>query len=100
MLPPDTPRLANLALHGQVFLFAAAVSLLTGVLSGLVPALQAGKRDLQGSLRTNAGNVFGAAHRFRRHTAVKQPIRVYQYSCLCSNSAYFIPHSNRRARSR
>jgi predicted lysophospholipase L1 biosynthesis ABC-type transport system permease subunit len=65
VLPPDTPRLANLALHGDVFLFAAAVSLLTGILSGLVPALQAGNRDLQGSLRMNAGNVFGTAHRFR-----------------------------------
>ena len=65
VLPPDTPRLANLALHGQVFLFAAVVSLLTGVLSGLVPALQASNRDLQGSLRMNAGNVFGTAHRFR-----------------------------------
>jgi predicted permease len=64
-LPPDTPRLANLALHGQVFLFAGAVSLLTGILSGLVPALQASNRDLQGTLRTNAGNVFGTAHRFR-----------------------------------
>jgi predicted permease len=65
VLPPDTPRLANLALHGQVFLFAGAVSLFTGVLSGLVPALQAGNKDVQGSLRTNAGNVFGNAHRFR-----------------------------------
>ena len=65
VLPPDTPRLANLALHGDVFLFAGAVSLFTGVLSGLVPALQAGNRDLQGTLRTNAGNVFGTAHRFR-----------------------------------
>ena len=65
ILPPDTPRLANLALHGDVFLFAAVVSLFTGILSGLVPALQAGNRDLQGSLRLNAGNVFGTAHRFR-----------------------------------
>jgi predicted permease len=65
VLPPDTPRLANLGLHGGVFLFAAAASLLTGVLSGLVPALQAGRRDLQGSLRLNAENVFGNARRFR-----------------------------------
>jgi predicted permease len=65
LLPPDTPRLANLALHGDVLLFAAAVSLLTGVLAGLVPALQAGNKDLQGSLRMNASNVFGNAHRFR-----------------------------------
>jgi predicted permease len=48
-----------------VLWFAAAVSLLTGILSGLAPALQAGQSDLQGALRTNAGNVFGTAHRFR-----------------------------------
>jgi predicted permease len=65
VLPPDTPRLANLALRGDVLLFAAAISLLTGVLSGLVPALQAYRNDLQGSLRTNASNVLGNAHRFR-----------------------------------
>jgi predicted permease len=65
VLPPDTPRLANLALHGEVLWFALAVSLFTGILSGLVPALQAGSRNLQQALRTNAGNVFGTAHRFR-----------------------------------
>jgi predicted permease len=65
ILPPDTPRLSNLAVHGGVMWFAAAVSLLTGILSGLVPALQASQSDLQGSLRTNAGNVLGTSHRFR-----------------------------------
>jgi predicted permease len=64
-LPPDTPRLANLALHGEVLWFALGVSIFTGILSGLVPALQSGNKDLQGSLRMNAGNVFGTAHRFR-----------------------------------
>jgi predicted permease len=64
-LPPDTPRLANLALHGGVLVFALGVSILTGILSGMVPALQAGKRDLQGALRVNAGSVFGTANRFR-----------------------------------
>jgi predicted permease len=65
VLPPDTPRLANLGLHGGVFLFAAGVSIVTGILAGLVPAFQAGKRDVQGALRSNAGNVFGNARRFR-----------------------------------
>jgi len=65
ILPPDTPRLGNLSLHGDVLLFALGVSLLTGILSGLVPALQVGARDLQNHLRVNAGNVFGAVHRFR-----------------------------------
>ena len=65
VLPPDTPRLPNLALHAGVLLFAAAVSIVTGVLAGLVPAFQSATRDLQGALRLNAGNVFGNAHRFR-----------------------------------
>ena len=64
-LPPDTPRLANLALRGDVLLFAAGISLFTGVLSGLVPALQARGNNLQGTLRTNAAGVLGTAHRFR-----------------------------------
>jgi predicted permease len=65
VLPPDTPRLANLALRGDVLLFAAGISLLTGVLSGLVPAFQASRTNLQNSLRLNATNVLGTAHRFR-----------------------------------
>ncbi len=65
VLPPDTPRLANLSLHGEVLLFALVISLFTGILAGLVPALHAGNKDLNNNLRVNAGNVFGTAHRFR-----------------------------------
>ncbi len=64
-LPPDTPRLANISLHGEVLLFAAGVSLLAGVLSGLAPAWNASSSDLQGSLKLNETNVFGTARRFR-----------------------------------
>jgi predicted permease len=64
-LPPDTPRLGNIALHGGVLLFAAGVSLLAGVLSGLAPAWNAASPDLQGSLKLNETNVFGTARRFR-----------------------------------
>jgi predicted permease len=64
VLPTDTPRIANLALNGEVLLFALGVSVVTGVLSGLVPALQAGKKDLQGNLRMNSSGVFGTARRF------------------------------------
>jgi predicted permease len=65
VLPPDTPRLANLALHGDVLWFALAVSIFTGVLCGLVPALQSRQSDVQSSLRMNANNVFGTSRRFR-----------------------------------
>jgi predicted permease len=65
LLPPDTPRLANIALRGDVLLFAVIVSLLTGILAGLAPAWKAAGLDLQSSLRLNETNVFGSAGRFR-----------------------------------
>ncbi len=65
LLPPDTPRLANIALRGDVLVFAAVLSLITGVLAGLAPAWKAAGLDLQSSLRLNETNVFGSAGRFR-----------------------------------
>jgi predicted lysophospholipase L1 biosynthesis ABC-type transport system permease subunit len=37
-LPGDTPRLADVALDGQVLAFTAVLAILTGVIFGLVPA--------------------------------------------------------------
>ncbi|HEY3991077.1 MAG TPA: ABC transporter permease [Acidobacteriaceae bacterium] len=65
LLPPDTPRLANIALRGDVLVFALVVSLVTGLLAGLAPAWKAAGLDLQSSLRLNETNVFGSAGRFR-----------------------------------
>ena len=42
LAPERIPRLDNVALDGQVLLFAVGVSLLTGLLFGLIPALRAG----------------------------------------------------------
>ena len=47
LLPADTPRIADIALHWHVFLFAAGASVLTGVLFGLVPAIRMASPDLQ-----------------------------------------------------
>ncbi|ABF43528.1 ABC efflux pump, inner membrane subunit [Candidatus Koribacter versatilis Ellin345] len=63
ILPPETPRLADISLHPGVLMFAAAVSLLTGILAGLVPAWNSAS-DVQEKLRSNANNVFGTAKRF------------------------------------
>ena len=64
VLPPDTPRLANLALHGNVLFFALAVSLFTGIVSGLVPALQAQRTSLRGGLAVNETRVLGSGRKF------------------------------------
>jgi putative ABC transport system permease protein len=51
LAPPGLPRLETVALDGSVLAFALAVSLATGLAFGIVPALQATRRDLGDSLR-------------------------------------------------
>jgi putative ABC transport system permease protein len=49
--PADTPRLAEIGMDSQVFVYTLAISLLTGLLFGLAPALQASKPDLNEALK-------------------------------------------------
>jgi putative ABC transport system permease protein len=63
--PDYIPRASEIGVDGGVLLFAAAVSLLTGVLFGLVPALQASKPDLQEALKEGARSTAWARGTFR-----------------------------------
>jgi putative ABC transport system permease protein len=49
--PANLPRLAEIGVNRTMFLFTAAVSLLTGLLFGLVPAWQVSKTDLNEGLK-------------------------------------------------
>jgi putative ABC transport system permease protein len=49
--PLKIPRVQDIALDGRVLAFTAAVSLMTGVLFGIVPALQSSRTDLQSVLK-------------------------------------------------
>jgi predicted permease len=64
-LPADTPRIAEVGLHWPVFVFAAATSLITGFLFGLIPALQMARRDLRDSLQSGSRGVAGRTGQFR-----------------------------------
>ncbi len=49
--PADIPRLANVAIDGQSLAFALILSLVTGLLFGVVPAILGWGRDMQDALR-------------------------------------------------
>ncbi len=61
LLPEGGPRLDQVGLDYRVALFALGLSIFTGVLFGLAPALQASKLDVSGSLKE--GGRSGEGHR-------------------------------------
>ena len=67
LLPPDAVETLHLSLGSPVLTFAAVLSLSTGLLFGLFPALHSTRSDLVTTIRTNAGNltVTRGAARFR-----------------------------------
>ncbi len=63
--------LENVALDGRVLLISAGASLLTGLLFGLAPALQASRVDIRTSLlEGGARGVAGGSHRWTRRGLV------------------------------
>jgi predicted permease len=62
----DLPRASAIRIDGLVLLYALAVSTLAGIVFGLLPAIRATSRNLQGVLRAGArGSVGNAGQRLR-----------------------------------
>jgi predicted permease len=61
--PGSLPRADQVNLDGRVMLFAVAVSLLSGLLFGLAPALRAPARQLEQALRAGGRTVAGGSRR-------------------------------------
>src|SRR5436305_910134 len=61
MLPEGAPRLDQIGIDYRVLTFALGVSALTGILFGIVPALQASKLDVTSALKE--GGRSGEGHR-------------------------------------
>ncbi|HEX8149360.1 MAG TPA: ABC transporter permease [Pyrinomonadaceae bacterium] len=69
--PATVPRLAETSIDARVFLFALGVSILTGLVFGLAPALQASKTNLAESLKEGGrGGSAGARSNGLRATLV------------------------------
>jgi putative ABC transport system permease protein len=66
MMPPNPfPREIVIDMDGRVLLFAALVSVFTGVLFGMAPALQATRPDLAASMKEEGRSSSGTAGRRR-----------------------------------
>src|SRR5580698_1849968 len=69
--PPGFPRLSELSIDPTVLGFTAAVAILTALVFGIVPAIQASKTDLVGSLKeTGRSGTDGAARQHLRSALV------------------------------
>jgi predicted permease len=70
MLPADTPRLAEVTLDWRVLLFAAALAILTGILSGTAPALHASRPELTENLKAGSRGTTHSANQGLRRALV------------------------------
>jgi putative ABC transport system permease protein len=61
--PGEIPRVAPIAVDGQALAFAVALSVLTGLLFGVVPAWQASRPELQSTLKDASRGTTGDGHR-------------------------------------
>jgi predicted permease len=66
LLAAQLPRAEEVSIDARVLLFALAASIVTGVLAGIMPALRAGRADLNGALKEGGRDEAGLGVRTRR----------------------------------
>ena len=63
--PSNVPRLIDVHLDGTVLAFALLLSIVTGVAFGVIPALNAARGDLVGSIRDGGRGATAGVHRLK-----------------------------------
>jgi predicted permease len=71
-LPSDTPRLGSVHMDWRVLAFTAALTILTGFVFGLVPALQSSRSTSVASLNSGRGAAISVSQRLRSSLAVAE----------------------------
>lgn len=75
LLPPEATEALEFRLEPGMFVFAGVLSLATGFIFGLFPAMHSTRRDLISAIRAGAGQIAGggrSASRFRTSLATAQ----------------------------
>ena len=70
--PPGLPRVDAIAVDGSAFVFAFVIATLTGLIAGLVPALQAPSVNLRAGAQQSAGSAVGSYSLARRTLVVSE----------------------------
>ncbi len=74
LLPPDTPRVEDLAISQAVLWFTLGASILAGILFGLAPAILASRQELSSVIKEGGAGAqsgaSGARHKFLRQVLV------------------------------
>jgi predicted permease len=68
--PGNIPRLQNIKLDGRALLFTSVVSILTGIIFGLAPALRSSKVNLSEALKEGGRSVIDLGHQRLRKLLV------------------------------
>jgi putative ABC transport system permease protein len=63
ILPLGIPGISHMTVNGPVLVFTAALSILTGLIFGVAPALQTSKTDLAGSLKESGRGALDGSSR-------------------------------------
>ena len=72
LAPEDLPRVKDVALDGRVLGFTLLVTLITGIVFGLVPALQASRPNLNETLKEGGRGTTGGHHRIRSSLVITE----------------------------
>ena len=85
VLPEDMMNVKMISVDGRVLVFTLAVSLFTGLLSGVVPAIQSTKHDLNLALKEGGTKTTGGIRRHRiRNALVVGEIAVALTLLICA----------------
>ena len=71
LAPTNLTQSTDIRFDSRIFVFAIALSMLTGILFGMAPALVTSRADLIGALRGDSRSGLGAGGLLRKERAMK-----------------------------